>query len=106
MYTITLSDGTQLKKLALNGNNFISSTEVTDETFEGKLARVTINDGENEEVLRDAQLIQITEVDGKWWFILRETPASEKELSDMNDALIDAQLAIADVYEMITGGAE
>ena len=91
MYTITLSDGTQLKKLALNGNNFISSTEVTEETFEGKLARVTINDGENEEVLKDAQLIQIT---------------SEKELSDMNDALIDAQLAIADVYEMITGGAE
>ena len=38
MYTITLSDGSTIEHLRLNGNNFISRIEVTEEDFEGKLA--------------------------------------------------------------------
>jgi len=74
-YTITLSDGTELSGLALNGNNFISTEEVTEETFEGKLTEVTISDGETEEIIEDAELIQIsTLVPGEWWFIIRKIP--------------------------------
>ena len=40
--TVTLADGTQLTGLALNGNNFISKTEISKDTFNGKLSRVTI----------------------------------------------------------------
>lgn len=75
-YTITLSDGTTLTDLTLNGNNFISTSEVTEETFAGKLSEVTISDGETTEILHHAELIQIsTLVPGEWWFILREIPA-------------------------------
>ena len=75
-YTVTLSDGTELTDLTLNGNNFISTEEVTEDTFAGKLLEVTISDGETEEVLHNAELIQIsTLVPGEWWFILREIPA-------------------------------
>ena len=37
MFTITLSDGSQLEGLALNGNNFISKNEVAETTFAGNL---------------------------------------------------------------------
>ena len=40
MYTITLSDGTKLKNLELNGNNYISKTILEDSVFEGKLDTV------------------------------------------------------------------
>ena len=40
--TITLADGTQLGGLGMNGNNFFSKTEVTAQTFAGKLSRVVI----------------------------------------------------------------
>lgn len=75
-YTVILSDGTKLSNLSLNGNNFISTEEVTEETFRGKLTEVTISDGETEQVIHNAELIQIsTLVPGEWWFILREIPA-------------------------------
>ena len=41
-FTITLADGTQLANLELNGNNFVSKTEVNADTFRGKLAKVII----------------------------------------------------------------
>ncbi len=41
-FTITLSDGTQLKDLQLNGNNFVSKSKVTQDTFRDKLSPVTI----------------------------------------------------------------
>lgn len=33
-FKITLADGTQLKNLKLNGNNYISKTEITDKEYE------------------------------------------------------------------------
>ena len=41
-FTITLADGTQIAGLELNGNNFISKTEISKNTFTGKLSKVTI----------------------------------------------------------------
>ena len=77
-YTITLSDGTMLTDLTLNGNNFISRTEVTATTFNGKLSHVTISDGETEETMTNAELVQIsTLIPDEWWFILREIPEDE-----------------------------
>lgn len=39
-WKITLSDGTQLKDLRLNGNNFVSQKEITEDIFKGKLSKV------------------------------------------------------------------
>lgn len=97
-YTLTLSDGSKLENLQLNGNNFLSETEVTPATFAGKLSevRITASSTPTEplpypETMHDAELVQITPAseppDGRWWFILREIPAD-----DLFKAKIRAQL--------------
>ena len=74
MYTITLSDGAVLSDLRLNGNNYVSQTEVTEATFAGKLDTVTVFDGETTETLHNAELIQIAHYTDGWYFILCEIP--------------------------------
>ncbi len=91
-FTITLSDGTKLTELELNGNNFVSKTEVTEDTFRGKLGRVIITgDAETDEVgiigeHYNMELVQIAHytqavhgVSDGWYFVLREIPAEELE---------------------------
>ena len=41
-FAITLSDGSKIEGLELNGNNFVCKNEVKPETFSGKLSKVTI----------------------------------------------------------------
>lgn len=75
-FEITLADGTKISDLVLNGNNYISKSEITEDIFKGNLTSVTISDGETEETLTNCELIQIREfVPGEWWFIIREIPA-------------------------------
>ena len=91
-FSITLADGTQLAGLEMNGNNFISKTEVSESTFAGKLGHIVI-DGDKE--ANDAgligehenmELVQIAHYtkethgmpDG-WYFVLRKIPAAELE---------------------------
>ncbi len=95
-FTITLADGTQLKDLELNGNNFISKTQITEETFKGKLEHVIIStDAKIDKKMLERQiigghermeLVQIAHytqaehglADG-WYFILRDISADELE---------------------------
>ena len=71
-YTITLADGTVLDDLKLNGNNFISNTEINADLFDENCYSVIISDGENSET-HNMELVQITEQEpGKYWFVLRE----------------------------------
>ena len=77
IYTITLADGTVLDELGLNGDNFISKTPVAAEAFEGNCSPVLISDGENEVLHENMELVQITRVDGDYWFVLRDLSADE-----------------------------
>lgn len=76
----------------MNGNNFVSKTEVTPQIFAGKLGKVTITgDAEADEAgligeHRNMELIQIAHYTQKvhgcadgWYFALREIPAAEME---------------------------
>ena len=84
-FTVKLADGTQLTGLELNGNNFISKTEVTEATFAGKLGHVVIEGdadddmggliGEHEHM----ELVQVEQYGSEWWFILRDMSAAELE---------------------------
>ena len=111
MYTITLSDGTKLENLELNGNNYISDVVLDNAVFEGKLGTVKISDGETEEAYTDMVLMS-NRVDGeKSWFVLGEKSPQEKAMERINaliasnaDSLTDVQLALAEVYELILGG--
>ena len=87
-WKITLSDGTTIEDLGLNGNNFVSETEVTEDTFEGKLSSVTIEgvneDGETvtEEHSR-MELVHITKYDDGYHFVLRDLTQDEIDKEQM-----------------------
>lgn len=77
IYKITLTDGTVINDLKLNGNNFISSTEIEESIFDGNLLTVTINDGEKDELHTNMKLVQISKVESEYWFVLRDIPETE-----------------------------
>lgn len=76
-WTVTLDDGTAIGGLTLSGNNFISDTELTPEMFDGKLSKITATDGNNTFEWNNAELVQITHPDSRWWFVLRELSPEE-----------------------------
>ncbi len=95
--------------MELNGNNFVSKTEVTAETFKGKLGCVVIEGDaeadeagligthEHMELVQVAHYTQATHglVDG-YYFALRDIPAEEQEKRQLR----------ADVdYALMLGGA-
>lgn len=88
-WKITLADGSVVDGLDLNGNNFVSQTEITPDMFAGKLSRVTI-DGPadtDDAGLRGEhgpmELLQIKHYNNPeaglvgWYFVLRDVQASE-----------------------------
>lgn len=77
IYTILLSDGTEIGNLRLNGNNYISESIIVKERFNGNCSPVIINDGEHEELHENMELVQITNVDNNYWFILRDISSEE-----------------------------
>lgn len=78
-YSITLSNGTVINDLKLNGNNFVSKSELTEEIFAGNCSPVVINDGESDETHNNMTLVQITQVEDEYWFILRDISEIEIE---------------------------
>lgn len=78
IYKITLADGTVIDNLTLNGNNFISSEVIGASVFDSNCSPVVINDGATDEVHEHMELVQVTIIDGKSWFVLRDI--SQKEL--------------------------
>lgn len=87
-YSVTLSDGTKLDNLALNGNNFISSVKVTEDDFKDKLSKVTITDDNGKSTeYTDMVLVQVTQVgdENESWFILGEK--AQDDVSKLRDAV-------------------
>lgn len=79
-YKITLSDGTVIDNLRLNGNNFISNDTITENMFLGKLNHVEITDNENNtETHENMELVQVTQYANEYWFILRDISSEELE---------------------------
>lgn len=82
IYKITLTDGTVIENLKMNGNNFISLLPVTEDMFLYNCSHVVINDGENDVLHDNMELVQITEPEtGVYWFVLRDI--SEQELAQI-----------------------
>ena len=81
-YSITLSDGTELSGLMLNGNNFISESWISESVFENNCSPVIISDGEFTEMHDNMELVQILqEYPNQWRFVLRDL--SQDELDRM-----------------------
>ena len=79
-FKITLADGTQLKNLKLSGNNYISKVKITEDDFEGKLSKITIENetDKTSEELEHMELVQILDYGDKgYYFVLRQLSADE-----------------------------
>ena len=90
MYKITLSDGTIIECQGLNGNNYISRTELTPAMFAGKLSHVTVDGPYGHEEHGPMKLVQVRQYGGEWWLILADlTPAElrDQEIREENKLL-------------------
>lgn len=95
MYTITLADGTKLKNLELNGNNYISETVIEDCVFEGNLDTVKISDGSTTETFTDMRLMSNRVENGRSWFVLGEKTAQQKKDEETARKLAEMEQAMA-----------
>lgn len=96
IYKITLSNGTVIDNLRLNGNNYISEKELSTDMFLGNLGTVTINDGEKDAIYENMTLVQLAKYDDEYWFILRTM--TKKELQEIkNRSDIDYIAMMTDV---------
>lgn len=79
-YTVTLSDGTVLSNLKLNGNNFISTEPISAYIFEDNCEGVAISDGEYDETHSHMTPIYGVQQHGnEYWFALRDLTRDELE---------------------------
>ena len=96
MYKLILADGTEIKNLTKNGDNYISDKKIDENLFKGNLSTLTITDGEETSSMENAELIQQIEYDGKFWICFREL--SERELKDIDmEAKIEYLAMMTDV---------
>lgn len=79
IYSITLADGTEIKNLKLNGDNFISDAEISADVFKGNCSLVAISNGDTTEIHANMELVQVTKMSNEYWFVLRDISAEEIE---------------------------
>ena len=84
---ITLADGTVLDNLELNANTFVSQEELTEDTFDGNLSTVTVEDGEMAQEYSNCVLEHVRQDGDVWKFVLREMTATE-----IKENVTDAQV--------------
>lgn len=105
-WEITLSDGTKLENLRLNGNNYISNTEITEDDFKGKLSKViikeTTEDGQvTTQEYEHMELVQVVHYEDGYYFILRELSSTElKEIKMQSDIEYLAMMSDIDLEEV------
>ena len=101
MYTITLKDGTTLKDLDLNGNNYVSKSKVDETIFTSdNLSYVIINDGERDTTYENMKFIQQIKYNDGYYFILTEMTDEDKILKAMQE---NSQ-SIDDIVTTLLGG--
>lgn len=97
IYTMILSDGTEIRDLRKNGNNYISATELTSDTFYGKLSRVTVKNGNIEDTLENMELVQITNIDDEYWFVLRPLSDIELKMQELENEIRFSSFVIHEI---------
>ena len=110
-YKVILRGGTTIDSLRLNGNNYISKTEITAEMFAGNLSTVTVEGPDGAQTYHGMKLVQISKVGKEWWFILAEKTEQEKLREKLEAAMASnaeditsVQLALAEIFEMMVNG--
>jgi len=100
-FTITLSDGTQLKDIKMSGSEYVSSKKITESTFEGKLNGVTIESSEGmKEEHSNMELVTILKYEDGYYFALRDLSQDElKRMKIESDIEYIAMMSDIDMEE-------
>lgn len=108
MYTITFADGRKLTGLDMNGTNYVSKEKVDESIFKDNLSKMVVSDGNTETTYIDMVFIQqMAWPDGTFFLAFREKTKEEKftaSLTATAGSITDIQIALADVYELISKG--
>nr|DAP05005.1 MAG TPA: hypothetical protein [Caudoviricetes sp.] len=102
MHKITLSDGTVLDNLELNGNNYIAEGAIDNAVFKDNLATVTITDGTTAETYDDLVLRSNRVENGRSWLVFGQKTQQEKamerlaELESQNQMLTECLLEMSE----------
>ena len=107
-YTITLSDGSQLDDLTMNGTMFVSETKIEPDTLSPEallVVTVTEIDGDTitETEIRNAVCDGILHWPEGWLFNLREPTAEEKKIMELEQRLDEAEIALFELDSAIGG---
>ena len=94
-----LSDGSVLDTLELNGNNYVSKEEITEDMFSNNLETVTIESEEGTEELHDCVLENLQQFGEDWFFIIREMTAVEAAAVDREAQILYTALCTDTLLE-------
>ena len=106
-YTIALGDGAELDNLTMNGNTFVSPTEVTAEMLNKEaLEEVTITETPEEgeaivTVLSNARYDRIAREEDGWHFVLWGEGPEEKRFRELRE---DMEEGLESLLEFVLGG--
>lgn len=96
-YTIRLADGTELKGLGKNGDNYVSATEIDESIFEDNTSEVVITDEDgNETVIENAVFVQQMEFPDGFYICFTQKTSMELAMEEMQSQ-IDYIAMMADV---------
>ena len=95
VYSIILANGNRIDNLQLNGNNYISTTEILESTFSGRISPVEILHNSESEIHERYSLERIANWDGKWWILFHDK-SDEEFQKEQNRADIDYVLMLLD----------
>lgn len=95
-YTITLNNGTEIKDLIKNGDNFVSKVKLDESIFKNNLTRMTISNGEEVEVLENMEFIQQMKIGKEYYICFRQL--TEREIKDIEiDSKIEYLAMMSDI---------
>ena len=95
MYSITLTDGTVLENLELNGNNYISDEFIDSHVFDDNLDVVVFTHGDTTETVTDMKLMNFRVERGRFWFILAKKSHQEIKEEAMNRKMEELRKAMS-----------
>lgn len=106
-WKVTLSDGSVISDLELNGNNFVSKTPLTAVDFDAKLSHVIIEGpegenayglaGEHGPMMLAENRVQVWP-DG-YYFVLLDIPESVLKEQAREELITSMELAMVEIYE-------
>ncbi len=96
-YKITLADGTSLNNLSMNGNNYISETDVTEEVLsDSNLKKVVFYNGQKSWTLTNLKLVHISKYADGIYFSLTSKNTYELDHDAIYAKIEDVRSSIGD----------